>query len=158
MSRFVCRRISDTLYGGSMPYAAAHVEQLAAAGVTDVVNLCEDREYWDGERAAVSAAYTAAGITEHRLAVTDGSTVPDAVFDQAVEIAGQGTTFVHCRGGRERSATVCTAILSRQRGTDVFEALRMAQEANPVFQPLEWQMAALVAWAASDAQGLPSFQ
>lgn len=158
MSRFVCRRIADTLFGGSMPYSTAHVEQIAAAGVTDVINLCEDREYWDGERSAVSAAYAKAGITEHRLAVTDGSTVPDAVFDQAVEIAARGTVFVHCRGGRERSATVCTAILCRQRGIDVVGALRVAREGNPVFQPLEWQMAALAAWAASDAQGLPSFQ
>jgi uncharacterized protein (TIGR01244 family) len=158
MSRFVCRRISETLYGGSMPYAAAHVEQIAAAGVTDVINLCEDREYWDGERAAVTAAYAEAGIAEHRLAVTDGSTVPDSVFDRAVEIAPQGTVFVHCRGGRERSATVCTAILCRQRRIDVVEALRVAREGNPVFHPLEWQMAALAAWTASQAQGLPSFQ
>jgi uncharacterized protein (TIGR01244 family) len=151
VSRFVCRRIADSLYGGSLPYATAHVEQLAALGVTDVVNLCEDREYWDGERGAVAAAYAAAGITEHRLPVTDGSTVPDPVFDRAVAIAASGTAFVHCRGGRERSATVCTAILSRQRKTDVFAALRMAREGNPVFQPLEWQMAALAAWAASES-------
>jgi protein-tyrosine phosphatase len=151
MSRFVCRRITDRLYGGSLPYAPAHVQQLAAVGVTDVVNLCEDREYWNGERAAVGAAYAGAGITEHRLPVTDGSTVPAAVFDQAVEIAGRGTAFVHCRGGRERSATVCTAILCRQGEPDVFAALRMAQEGNPVFQPLEWQMAALAAWAASES-------
>jgi protein tyrosine phosphatase (PTP) superfamily phosphohydrolase (DUF442 family) len=158
MSRFVCRRISDTLYGGSMPYAAAHVKQIAAAGATDVINLCEDREYWDGERDAIAAAYAGAGISEHRLAVTDGSTVPDRVFDRAAEIAAGATVFVHCRGGRERSATVCAAILCRQRGIDVVQALRVAREGNPVFQPLEWQMAALAAWAAPDVQGLPSFQ
>src|SRR5437764_15337087 len=100
MSRFVCRRLTDSLYGGSMPYAAGHVDLLAAAGVTHVVNLCEDAEYWEDERARIAAAYTAAGIAEHRLAVKDGSTVPDPVFEQAVEIAGRGTAFVHCRGGR----------------------------------------------------------
>ena len=55
MSRFVCRRLTDSLYGGSMPYAAGHVDLLAAAGVTHVVNLCEDAEYWDAPGTLISA-------------------------------------------------------------------------------------------------------
>ena len=130
-----------------MPYTADHVRALRERRVSDVVNLCEDREYWDGERAAVEAAYAAAGIREHRLPVTDGSTVPADVFDAAVAASGEGVLFVHCRGGRERSATVCAAVLSRQRNVDVQEALRIAQQANPVFRPLDWQLRGLIAWS-----------
>lgn len=132
-----------------MPYTEKHVQALAAERVTAVINLCEDREYWQDEHDLVSAAYRRAGIIEHRLAVRDGSTVPGDVLDRAVELAGGGTLYVHCRGGRERSATVCAAILSRQGGTDVDEALRRAQTANPVFQPLPGQLLGLRAWAGA---------
>jgi protein-tyrosine phosphatase len=114
--------------------------------VTAVVNLCEDREYWEGEHAVVAAGYIQAGIVEHRFSVPDGSTVPAAVLDRAVAVATGATLYVHCRGGRERSATVCTAILSRIAGVDVSEALRRAQAANPVFRPLPGQLLGLEAW------------
>lgn len=134
-----------------MPYTAAHVALLGAEGVTGVINLCEDREYWEGERAQVEDAYRLAGIVEHRLAVTDGATVPPGVLDRAVELAGSGTLYVHCRGGRERSATVCTAILSSEHGIEVDEALRRAQQHNPVFRPLPGQLLGLAAWARGAA-------
>lgn len=147
MSRFRYAHLSDRLLGGSMPYTAAHVELLRGEEVTAVINLCEDREYWDGERAQVEEAYLRAGIVEHRLAVTDGATVPLSVLDRAVELAGSGTLYVHCRGGRERSATVCTAIISSEHGIDVDEALRRLQQRNPVFRPLPGQLLGLAAWA-----------
>jgi len=130
-----------------MPYTERHVEALAAEGVTAVINLCEDAEYWQGEHELVRAGYVRSGIAEHRLAVRDGSTVPAHVLDRAVELADGGTLYVHCRGGRERSATVCAAILSRQTGADVDEALRSAQARNPVFRPLPGQVQGLRAWS-----------
>ena len=146
MSRLRYARLTESLLGGEMPYTAAHVAALADEGVTAVVNLCEDREYWQDEHALVSECYQRAGIVEHRLAVRDGSTVPAAVLDQAVALTQGQTLYVHCRGGRERSATVCAAILSRIGGVDVREALRQAQAANPVFRPLPGQLMGLDAW------------
>src|SRR5436853_279445 len=49
------------LLAGRMPHATAHVEALDAEGVRAVINLCEDHEYWVGERAAVEAAFPAGG-------------------------------------------------------------------------------------------------
>jgi atypical dual specificity phosphatase len=146
MSRLRYARLTEGLLGGAMPYTDAHVAALAGEGVTAVVNLCEDREYWQGEHALVAESYRRAGIVEHRLAVPDGSTVPAAVLDRAITVAQGHTLYVHCRGGRERSATVCTAILSRIGGVDVGEALRRAQAANPVFRPLPGQLLGLEAW------------
>ena len=68
--------LGSDLFAGRMPHAAAHVEALDAAGVRTVVNLCEEHEYWEGERAAVEAAFRRAGIVEHRLPVHDGATIP----------------------------------------------------------------------------------
>ena len=126
-----------------MPVSARHIDQLSAEGVTTVINLCEDREYWDGEREAVAGACARAGITEHRLAVIDGATVPSDVL---VEAAAGGVTYVHCRGGRERSATVAVAVIAASAGSSVDEALESALTIRPAFKPLPWQVEGVRLW------------
>jgi protein-tyrosine phosphatase len=80
--------------------------------------------------------------------VVDGATVPDAVLDQALEVAGEGgTVYVHCRGGRERSATVCAAVVVGAQKVSAADAIAQIQGANPVFKPLPWQVAGLEQWA-----------
>ena len=125
MSKLVYARLSDSLLGGPMPYSERHIRALSDEGVTAVINLCEDSEYWAGERELVDAQYGLAGIVEHRLAVIDGATVPREVLDEAVDLAAAGgTLYVHCRGGRERSATVCAAIVARMpSGSSAAEAV-----------------------------------
>ena len=154
MSRLRYARVSDRLLAGAMPFTDAHVRALAGEGVTGVLNLCEDSEYWQGERELVEAAYRRAGVAEHRLGVRDGCTVPPALLERAVALAGDGTLYVHCRGGRERSAAVCTAIISRWDGLSVDDALRRAQAANPVFRPLAGQVQGLRAWHNSSSREL----
>jgi protein tyrosine phosphatase (PTP) superfamily phosphohydrolase (DUF442 family) len=150
MLEFAYARLSDSLLAGRMPYAGEHVERLAADGVTDVVNLCRDVEYWEGEREAVELAYRRTGIVEHRLAVNDGGTVPGPILDRASAIAGAGrVVYVHCRGGRERSAAVSIGLLALARGVPVDEALELAKRRWPVFQPLDWQLAAVRAWVTA---------
>jgi atypical dual specificity phosphatase len=154
MSRLVYARLSETLLGGPMPYTERHVRDLSAEGVTAVINLCEDSEYWAGERDLMSAQYQTAGIVEHRLAVRDGATVPAEVLDSAVAVAQAGdTVYVHCRGGRERSATVCAAIVAHTDRLDADEAVSRTQAANPVFKPLPWQVQALEQWVRAGARG-----
>ncbi len=130
-----------------MPFAPEHVHQLRGEGVDVVINLCEEREYWEGERGAVIEAYRRAGITEHHLPVTDGSTIPPEVIERAIEAAGRRTVYVHCRGGRERSATVATALIAALEGVSIDGALDRAVRGRPIFAPLPWQLTALRAWA-----------
>ncbi|HYX85898.1 MAG TPA: sulfur transferase domain-containing protein [Gaiellales bacterium] len=146
MRRLDYARLSDTLLAGRMPVSTAHIDALAAEGVTAVINLCEDHEYWDDEREAVASACREHAIVERRLPVTDGATVPDAVLDRAVEAAAGGVTYVHCRGGRERSAAVAVAILAASAGTSVEEALTFACARRPAFRPLHWQLEGVRAW------------
>jgi atypical dual specificity phosphatase len=149
MLEFAYARLSESLLAGRMPYAGEHVHRLAADGVTDVVNLCRDAEYWEGEREAVELGYRETGIVEHRLAVSDGGTVPVAILDRSAAIAGRGVVYVHCRGGRERSAAVSVGLLALARGLPADEALELARSRWPVFQPLDWQLAAVRAWVAA---------
>jgi atypical dual specificity phosphatase len=151
MGRLRYSRLNDSLLAGPMPHTEAHVQALRDEGVVVVVNLCEEREYWDGERETVTSAYEAAGIRELHLPVKDGSTVPHGVIDAAVEGMQQGVVYVHCRGGRERSATVATALLAAREGMPIERALELAQSGRPVFKPLPWQLEGLHAWAARTA-------
>ena len=148
MARLNYSRLSDRLLAGAMPHAAEHVASLHGEGVVVVINLCEEREYWDGERETVMAAYEASGIAELHLPVKDGATVPHEVIDAAVDGMAAGVAYVHCRGGRERSATVATALLAASEQMPIDRALELACTRRPVFQPLPWQLAALHAWAA----------
>jgi atypical dual specificity phosphatase len=132
-----------------MPHATAHVEALDAEGVRTVINLCEEHEYWDDEREAVEAAFLRARIDEHRLPVPDGATIPPHVLDRAVAAAADDTAYVHCRGGRERSAAVAVALLATRRGVSIDEALADAQGRWPTCHPLPWQIAGVRAWAAA---------
>jgi atypical dual specificity phosphatase len=146
MARLNYHRLGPTLLAGAMPFSREHVEALSGEGVTAVVNLCQEREYWDGERELVLAAYREHGIEEHHLPVIDGSTVPDEVLDAAVRLAGSNILYVHCRGGRERSATVAVAVIAHVEGLPVDHALEQAVQRRPVFKPLPWQVSALHAW------------
>jgi atypical dual specificity phosphatase len=148
MARLNYHRLGDSLLAGAMPFRADHVEALHGEGVTAVVNLCQEREYWDGERQLVLDAYAAHGITEHHLPVIDGSTVPPEILHQAVEIARANTVYVHCRGGRERSATVAIAVISTLEGLEIDHAVEQAKSRRPIFQPLPWQVSGLHSWQA----------
>ena len=149
MARLNYNRLGDRLLAGAMPFRAEHVDALASEGVTVVVNLCEDREYWQDERELVKGAYLRAGITEHQLPVIDGSTVPAAVLAEAVRVSREATVYVHCRGGRERSAAVSAAIILATEGLTVEGALEKARRLRPIFRPLPWQVHGLEAWAAT---------
>jgi atypical dual specificity phosphatase len=147
MGRLEYTRLNDSLLAGRMPVSERHVETLRAEGVTTVINLCEDREYWDGERQAVAAACARAGITELRLPVIDGSTVSAAVLEEAAAAAaGDGVVYVHCRGGRERSAAVTIALLAAASGASVDEAHERALGLRPGFRPLPWQVEGVRSW------------
>src|SRR3954467_4122293 len=149
MARLNYSRLSDRLLAGAMPHSAEHVAVLHDEGVQVVINLCEEREYWVGEREAVLRAYSKARIRELHLPVKDGATIPAGVIDDAVQGAAASVVYVHCRGGRERSATVATALLARVHQLPLDQAMALARAARPVFCPLPWQMAGLQAWGAN---------
>jgi len=149
MARLNYSRLSERLLAGAMPHSAEHVATLHDEGVQLVINLCEEREYWVGEREAVLSAYGKARIRELHLPVKDGATIPPGVIDAAVDSGAASVVYVHCRGGRERSATVATALLAREQQLSIDQAMALARAGRPAFCPLPWQMAGLQAWAAN---------
>ncbi len=103
--------VNEHVVIGALPLAS-DVAALRSAGVTAVVNTCE--EYAGPER-----AYQEAGITQLRLPTVDFTPPKIEDIERGVafiesEIGKDGKVYVHCKAGRGRSATivVCWLIAS----------------------------------------------
>jgi hypothetical protein len=108
--------VAPDLATGAYPQDAEDVAVLRDAGVTTVLNLCDDVEYAPGARAEVERAYAAAGIVEHRLTSEDYGNLAPEVLEEGARVAGAALdagerVYVHCRAGWQRSATVAAAAL-----------------------------------------------
>ena len=146
--------VADGLMLTNLPFEAGHVEALAHEGVELVLNMCEDSEYWDGQRSEVAATYEETGVEENRdLLLVDLGEHPLELFDAAVDVIAaanaQGRNVaVHCRGGRERSATIAAAAMVAGDGISVDEAIDRVRSVAPQAWPLRHQRAALELWEA----------
>jgi len=149
--RFGRAEVADGLVTGSYPADAGDVEALADDRITRVMNLCEDREYEEGARAAVEAALADGAIGEERVGVMDhGNLMPGAIELAARQIAtwlDEGErVYVHCRAGWQRSAVVAAAGLALHAGIDPEDALAQIKRRKPSADPLPHQLQDLRRW------------
>ena len=149
--RYGRAEVAEGLMSGAFPCDADDVCALAADGVTCVMNLCEDAEYEDGDRAAVVAAYASRSIAEERVGVVDyGNLMPGAIEVAAQQVAAwlnEGEhVYVHCRAGWQRSAVVAAAALAVRDGIDPEEALAAIKRRKPSSEPLPHQLQDLRRW------------
>ncbi len=144
--------VDERLVTGAYPLDAHDVARLAReAGVTRVLNLCQDDEYGPGERAAVQAAYVEHGMVEHRIMVQDFAEVVPGLLEEGADVAvpwlGAGeTVYIHCRAGWQRSATVAAGVLALHLRVEPDEALGRIQRRKPSAQPLHHQLEGLWRW------------
>lgn len=144
--------VDDGLVTGGYPLDAQDVAALVdGAGITRVLNLCQDTEYEPGERDAVSAAYAAHGIVEERIDVIDFGDVLPGALEQGVRVAvpwlqAGETVYIHCRAGWQRSATVAAGVLAVRHGIEPDAALGRIKRRKPSAQPLHHQLEGLWRW------------
>ncbi|MHB8695182.1 MAG: protein-tyrosine phosphatase family protein [Solirubrobacteraceae bacterium] len=141
---------------GAYPLDPEDVAMLEWLGIKRILNLCEDREYGPGRREAVEGALAEAGIEESRIRLEDFGGLPATYLDEAVyEVSSwldEGArTYVHCRAGWQRSATVAAAVVSARQGLDPDAALEFVQRAKPTADPLPHQRDDLHQWYAKRA-------
>ncbi len=121
-------RIDDTVIIGALPLAA-DVRQLAELGVTAVVNTCAEYE-------GPMEEYEKFGITQFRMPTVDFThprleDVRRAVGFIAQQTADGSTTYVHCKAGRARSATVVMCWLMQSKGMTPEQAQKLLLEKRP---------------------------
>lgn len=136
---------------GAYPIDADDVGMLQWMGITRILNLVEDQEYRQGERKVVEDALLAARIDEYRMSLTDYGGVPPERLDEAVTKISRwldegATTYLHCRAGWQRSATVAAGVVATRKQLDAVEALRFVKQAKPSADPLAHQREDLLRW------------
>jgi protein-tyrosine phosphatase len=146
---FAC--VGERLLIGAYPTDAGDVELIARNDVDALFNLCEDREYQDGEREVVERALRAHGLEERRLPLVDYGGLDVDQLDRAVGeveawLEDGRTVYLHCRAGWQRSATVAAGVVARREGLGIDDALRAVRHRKPTAEPLPHQCADLVRW------------
>ena len=136
---------------GAYPTDPDDVRMLDWLGVKRILNLVEDEEYGDGERDAVERALREAGIDEFRIRLTDYGNLPVEQLDEAVTKINRWLdegviTYVHCRAGWQRSATVAAAVVATRKDIDIEAALRFVKQMKPSAEPLAHQREDLYRW------------
>jgi predicted protein tyrosine phosphatase len=134
---------------GAYPLDAGDVDEIAASGVRRVLNLAEDAEYRAGQRAAVVAALARHDITELRLSIVDFGHLPADRLDRAVgTVVGWMDecvpSYVHCRAGWQRSASVVAGAIAVFNEVDISTALDWVREHKSTADPLPHQRADLL--------------
>jgi protein-tyrosine phosphatase len=138
---------------GAYPTDESDVAMLHWLGIKRILNLCEDEEYPPGAREVLEDELPEAGIEERRISLRDFGGLPAEAIDEAVSIltpwleAGE-RTYLHCRAGQQRSATVAAAVVALRKRLDPDEAMAFIHRAKPSAEPLPHQREDLLAWWA----------
>lgn len=143
--------VSDELLVGAVPLDGSDVSLIARLGVRHVVNLVQDEEYPRGSRATVSTALAQAGIDEERIGTEDFGNLSPEFLERAVsavnaQLDDHVRTYLHCRAGMQRSASVAAGVIALRDGVDIDEALRRVSERRPSADPLPHQREDLERW------------
>jgi protein-tyrosine phosphatase len=149
--------VLDDLFVGAYPLDGDDVRALSRLGIGQVLNLTQDREYEGGERRAVERALAAAGISEHRLRLTDYGGLPAETLDAAASVVGSWLdegerVYLHCRAGWQRSAAVAAGVVAIRAGVGIDDALALVQARKPTADPLAHQREDLRRWWAAREQ------
>jgi hypothetical protein len=136
---------------GAYPLDPGDIDALAGVGVRRVLNLAQDAEYRDGQRAEVEPALARHEIEEVRLSIVDFGHLPADRLDHAVgTVVGWMDecvrSYVHCRAGWQRSASVAAGAIAVFNGVDISTALDWVRHHKSTANPLPHQRADLLDW------------
>jgi len=157
LPRFVVWRLAPGLLAGRNPLSERDVSDLAAEGVTHVLDLREEAEWAGRGRHGGEALAALAARRIERKHVPVGDFSPPSAEDFATacdwldEVASlPGTVvFAHCRAGLQRTPTVLAAWLARREGIDFDAALERLKLDGYPGEPISDQRAAALDWLRS---------
>lgn len=149
---FEIRKAAPGILCGRNPLTAGDVHRLRAAGVRNVLDLREDKE-WDTPtrygREAI-AAMQWSGIERTSIEIVDEEALSPEQLDRAWKLlstAADGPAlYVHCRAGKERTGSVLGAFVARREGIGFEKALGQLNDAGCKLAPLSHQVAAVRRW------------
>ncbi len=143
--------VHSELLIGAYPLDDEDVSMIAHLGVDRILNLVQDSEYREGDRAVVEAALEQAGIEEQRLDLTDYGGLPSTEIEEAVTqvlewLESGHRVYLHCRAGWQRSAAIAAGVVAIREGLGIEEALAVVNARKPSADPLAHQRDDLLWW------------
>jgi atypical dual specificity phosphatase len=120
--------VDENLLLGAVP-APRHIQQLANLGITAIVNMCEE---FRGHEATMAAC----GVTQFYLPVVDYHAPDVETLERGVQFiqdrarAGQ-KTYLHCKAGQGRSATLALCYLMAAYNLSAAEAFARIKAVRP---------------------------
>jgi rhodanese-related sulfurtransferase len=154
-------KVAARIRAGRNPLTEIDVVELAALGVTHVLDLREPSE-WSGPGVfgeEALAALAARGIARTNLPIPDLTAPTPEHFAQTAawldEVLGKRRTrlFAHCRAGRQRTATILTAWRAWNENEPFEAALRTLRKHGWPADPLPWQRSAAERWLDARRKG-----
>jgi protein-tyrosine phosphatase len=145
------QEVYEDLTVGAVPTDGPDVAALEFIGIQNVLNLVEDDEYEPGARTEVDHYYGEAGIEEHRIRLVDLGRLPVDKLEEAVGIINgwldEGrVTYLHCRAGLQRSASVAAAVIATRENMHIDDAVELVHQRKPSTNPLPHQRDDLRRW------------
>ena len=136
---------------GAYPLDGKDVRTLASRGVRRVLNVVQDAEYHEGQRAQVEKLLARHEIEEVRLSIVDFGRLPPDRLDHAVApVVGWMDecvrSYVHCRAGWQRSASVAAGAIAVFNDVEIATALDWIRQHKSTADPLPNQRADLLDW------------
>ena len=136
---------------GAYPLDGKDVRTLASRGVRRVLNVVQDAEYHEGQRDEVERMLARHEIEEVRLSIVDFGRLPPDRLDHAVApVVGWMDecvrSYVHCRAGWQRSASVAAGAIAVFNDVEIATALDWIRQHKSTADPLPNQRADLLDW------------
>ncbi|MEW6322941.1 MAG: dual specificity protein phosphatase family protein [Acidobacteriota bacterium] len=151
-------RIGPALLAGPAPKDDHDVAILVGEGVTDVLDLREDREWKTRSAEAAVVELERRGIVRHSVPLRDHA-APDwaslgraaDLIDEIVDAGEPGgrparVLYVHCHAGIERTGYVLVAWHARRNRLTYNESLLLLRRHRPELDPLDDQERLVREW------------
>ena len=134
---------SGRLAIGAFPRQPGHWQALEACGIQRVFSCCHPSEaswepppHWQSRQLP---------LPDHRSSEVLNETLLRQAIHQLTELYAQpqGSLYLHCWAGQERSPLLAVALLCRSESMPLLEALALVRRCHPQAQPIMAQLALL---------------
>lgn len=151
--QFEFTQLFRSLYAGRAPLVSADVTRLIEAGITQVLDLRQSKEWsppYIGQEAL--DALDREGVVRWNVGIRDLSAPSMDDLTRCWRLMKlclanrSNRLYVCCRGGKERTAAVVIAYVARLNSIDFEQSARIVTTTRPVFKPLVHQKRAVVCW------------
>ena len=124
----------------SAPSKDENLEYIYKEGIKSIFTLCSEEEINLPSNIIKKFFHRRLILPDHSYKIKLKNDDIKKALEIINELIGNGSVFVHCYAGVERSPLICIAWLMQSKGLDLDDSLRYLMEVNPGTNPLPQQL------------------